>query len=147
MEPVTLHDEVFGELGYDPPLEEWYARAALTPNRMIEVRIWWAEEDGPFAPVLERARTAYQRFVQRESAHRIALATAMLERLCRREPPDEELPGCDEVAPGLTATQISIAADGSATVHYDDIAELFGDHCIFADLAADGLFTGFSIHG
>jgi hypothetical protein len=148
MPPDILHDDVFGELFYDVPMDEWCAEVALTPNHKIEIAIWWEEEkDGPFAPVLERARAAFQDFLQREGEHRQALAAALVQRYrgCTQE--DEELPAPEEIARGLSASRIAIAADGSATVHYDDAAELFGDHCIFADLDADGRFLGFTLHG
>jgi hypothetical protein len=149
MPPDTIHDDVFGELAYDPPMSEWYAEVEWAPKHPVEVTIWWDEaKDGPFAPVLERARTAYRRFVEREEAHRQALATAMLERYKRSQRPGGgALPGPTALARGLTLSSIAIDADGSATLHYDDAADLFGDHCILADLDAEGAFAGFTLQG
>jgi hypothetical protein len=147
MQPETLHDEVFGELTYDSPMEEWHAEVALSPDHVIDVSIWWDETDGPFPPVLGRARDALERFRQREPDHREALAAAMVERHRRSARPQEELPESNALARGLTAEQLSIAGDGSATVRYDDETELFGDHCIMVNLAADGSFIGFTLLG
>jgi hypothetical protein len=148
MRPHALHDEVFGELSYDPPLEEWYTAVEPTPGRPIDVTIWWRDgADGPFAPVLARAREAFARFCEREPLHRQALADAMLERYRRSARPREKLPTSRTLARALVATQLSIATDGSATVHYDDNTELFADHSIVVDLNADGSFRGFTLQG
>lgn len=147
MIPDPLHDEVFGELGYDPPMEEWYANVPLSPEQIVEVAIYWDEEtDGPFEPILDLARTAFRRLLQREPEHRRDLAVAMLKRYERCEP-DEELPTAEEVARGLAASRVSIRPDGSVLVIYDDPAELFGDHSIFAEVGIDGTFRGFTLQG
>jgi hypothetical protein len=146
MEQEPLYDGLFGELNYDPPMEEWYAEVVFSPGHEVDIAIWWSEsENGPFPPVLQRAREAYQRFSQHESNHRERLAAAMIERY--REFATEELPTTAEVARGLRVERLAIAPDGSATAHYDDAAELFGDHCIWADLDTNGSFIGFSIQG
>jgi hypothetical protein len=145
----TIDDEVFGELAYDPPMSEWYAEVEWAPKRPLEVTIWWDEaKDGPFAPVLERARTTYRRFVEREGAHRQALATALVERYKRSQRPGGRvLPEPTAIARGLTLLRMAIDTDGSATLYYDDAADLFGDHCIYADLDAEGAFVGFTLQG
>lgn len=146
--PGTLHDDVFGELGYDPSLGEWYAEVALTPNHRIEVAIGWTEEDnGPFPPVLRRARATFAKFREKEPEHRSALAVAMLQRYRNSARPLDRVPKVEIFARGLIAERIAIAADGSATVHYEDDAELFGDHCVMADLDTYGSFDGFSLQG
>jgi hypothetical protein len=148
MEPDTINDEVFGALGYDPPLEEWYARVVLHPEREIDVTIWWTEtKDGTFRPILERTREAFLRFQRHETEHRLALATDMLRRYRDSARIDMELPEADEFVKSLAVTKMAFASDGSATVDYDDLTELFGDHSIVADIRADGVFDGFSLHG
>jgi hypothetical protein len=144
----TLHDDVFGQLCYDAPMSEWYTEVSVTPELRSELAIWWDEtRDGPFSPVLERARTCFLTFIEREPKHRQALAAALIHRYQGWKPKGEELPDPDEIARGLTVRRIAIAADGSALVHYDDAAELFGDHTIFADLDSSGVFVGFSLQG
>jgi hypothetical protein len=148
MTPETMHDAVFGELFYDPPLEQWWADVALTPEHRIEITIWWDEAtDGPFAPVLDRARAAYLRFQLREPELRHALAIALMECHAGWAPPDGEAYHPDAVARGLTASEMSIRTDGSARVIYDDAAELFGDHYIVARIGRDGDFVGSELHG
>jgi hypothetical protein len=148
MELETIDDAVFGELGYDQPMEEWYAVVALTPSRRIEVTIWWVEaDDGPFPPVLACARQAYLLFREREPEHRQALAVAMLKRYRRSARLQGALPEAKALARKLTAEQLSIAADGSATAHYDDATELFADHSIMAEFDPDGSFLGFTLQG
>lgn len=148
MAPSTLQDDVFGELFYDAPMAEWRADVMLPRNGPVEIAIWWDEaSDGPFAPVLERARLAYNNFCRREREHRQALAAALVARYRGWKPEGEALPDPRKIARGLTVSQIAIAADGSATAQYDDAAELFGDHCILADLDTDGVFSGFTLQG
>ena len=148
MQPDTLNDEVFGELGYDPPLEEWYGRVELAHGQIIEVRIWWADgKDGPFAPVLDCARVALRRFREREAEHRRLLTATMLERYQGWTYEEDAPPDAKTLAAALTATQLSIRTDGAATAHYDDATELFGDHLISAELNSDGWFSGFSLQG
>ncbi len=143
----TIEDEVFGELTHDPPMQQWCGEVELTPKHRIEVAIWWDEDaDGPLAPVLERARLAYRRFLQRQREHREALAAALLERYRRRQPEDETAV-VGEVARGLTLLALGIAPDGSATLQYEDAADLFGDHCILAELDWKGDFAGFTLQG
>jgi hypothetical protein len=148
MQPHALHDDVFGELSYDPPMEEWCTSVELTSGHSIDVALWWREsEDGPFAPVLARAREAFSQFCEHEPLHRLALATAMLERYRRSARPCDKLPAPQVLARALIATQLSIATDGSAIAHYDDNTELFADHAIMVDLTADGSFRGFTLQG
>lgn len=148
MQLDAIQDEVFGKLAYDPPLTEWYASVALGTDRTIDVTICWEErQDGPFTPVLERARKTFLLFRQQEPEHRNALAKAMLKRYRDSARVELDLPHADELARELIATQVSIAADGTAIIHYDDNAELFGDHSIMADLDRDGSFLGFTLHG
>jgi hypothetical protein len=148
MQPHALNDDVFGELSYDPPLEEWYTSVEPTPGHPIDVTIGWREhEDGPVAPVLARARESFSRFCECEPLHRQALAVAMLERYRRSARPCEKLPAPSALAQALVAKQLSIAADGSAIVHYDDNTELFADHVIMVDLNAEGSFSGFTLQG
>jgi hypothetical protein len=147
MELDPIQDDLFGELNYDPPMQEWYADIELTPDCSIDVTISWDAEDGPFAPVLARARAAYLHFRQREPEHRKALAKAMLERYRNSGRIQEDMPDADELADELIAEQLSIATDGSAIVHYDDPTDLFGDHCIMADFDVDGSFIGFTLQG
>jgi hypothetical protein len=148
MTPETMHDDVFGELFYDPPLDQWCGEVAVAPEHRIEVTIWWDKEtDGLFAPILERARRTYTGFVRRERENRIALAVALLQRYRGCVPEDEEMPDVEGIARGLKVTGITIAADGSATAYYDDPAELFGDHLIWAELGTDGAFIDFSLQG
>lgn len=140
-------DPVFGELGYDPPMEQWYAKVALTPGHEVEVAIWWDETEGPFDPVLKRARAAFQRFLRSEHRHKESLAAAMLERYRTQAAADQILPATAEIARGLCASHISIAHDGSMSVYYRGGEDMFGDHSILADFAADGTFDGFSLQG
>src|SRR5437870_3131667 len=37
-----IHDEVFGELNYDPPTEEWCGEVVFA-GRPLDVAIWWYE--------------------------------------------------------------------------------------------------------
>jgi hypothetical protein len=144
----TIHDEVFGELLYDPPMQQWCAEVALTPKHRIEVAIWWDEDaDEPFPPVLERARAAYRRFQWLEREHREALAAALIERYRRWQPQGEEPPTVADIARGLTLKTLDFAGDGSATLYYEDAADLFGDHCILAELDRAGGFAGFTLQG
>src|SRR5262245_21250074 len=146
MEQESLYDGLFGELNSDHPMEEWYAEVVFSPGHKVDVTIWWSEsENGPFPPVLQRAREAYRQFSQREDSHREQLAVAMIER--HRTFATEEPPPAAEIARGLRVERLAIAPDGSATAHYDDAAELFGDHCIWAELDTNGSFIGFSIQG
>jgi hypothetical protein len=143
----TIQDDLFGELCYDEPMQEWYGQVALTPKHQVEVAIWYDEDDGPFAPVLERARSAYQRLREREWEHRQALAVALVKRYGAGTPKTKPLPGVEKVARGLSLSQITFDADGSAMLYYDDAAKLFPDHAIFADLDAGGAFLGFTLQG
>lgn len=147
MEQDPIQDDVLGELSYDPPMQQWYADVDLTPDSRIDVTIWWEAEDGPFAPILARAREAFLQFREREPKHREALALAMLERYRRSRRSQEDIPNADELVEELIPEQLSIATDGSAVVHYDDASDLFGDHCIMAELDLDGSFIGFSLQG
>jgi hypothetical protein len=148
MLPDTLHDDVFGELYYDWPMKEWYAEVALAPKHQIEVAISWDEAtDGPFAPILERARWTYTCFQHHEPKHRQALAASLVRRYWGWKRDDEEAPDAKEITEGLSVLEISIAADGSAIVRYEDAADLFGDHCIFAELSEYGHFLGFTLQG
>jgi hypothetical protein len=148
MPPDVIMDDLFGALFYDPPMGEWRADVVLNETNQIEVTIWWDEStDGPFDPVLERARLAYSTFIYKEESHRQSLAAAMLKRYQRCKPDDEPLPERDLIASGLRARGITFSPNGSATVYYRDDAELFGDHCIFADLDSAGHFIGFTLQG
>ena len=147
MEQDAIQDEVFGELNYDPPMQQWFADVELTPDCRIDVTIWWNEEDGPFAPILARARETFLRFREREPEHREALALAMLERYRSSKRSQEDIPDADELVEELIPEQLSIITDGSADVLYDDASDLFGDHCIMAELDLDGSFIGFSLQG
>lgn len=142
------YDDVFGELIHDPPMEGWHASVELSVSERVEVAIWWSEQrDGPFTPVLQRARTAFQRFLRQEGSHKTLLAAAMLERYQDRGGMNQSLPALAEIIQNLTARQVWIASDGSLSVHYRDFSDLFGAHSITADIATDGSFAGFSLQG
>lgn len=147
MEQDPIQDKVLGELNYDPPMQQWYADADLTPDFRIDVTIWWEPSDGPFPPVLARAREVFLRFRELEPQHREALAAAMLERYRNSGSVLEDMPDADELAEELSPEQLSIAADGSAIVLYDDPTDLFADHAVVAELDLDGSFAGFTLQG
>jgi hypothetical protein len=142
------YDPLFGELRYDPSLERWYGDLVLSPFHQGEIAICWNEaENGPLAPVLQNARQAFKRFLNAERQHRERLATAMLERYRRSESSEDEMPTEAALAQRLTYARIVIATDGSMIVAYDGGEDLFGHHCIVADINADGSFAGFSLQG
>jgi hypothetical protein len=129
-----LHDPQLGHLVWDEEMDWWISEVELRPGYPIEVIVEYHEESDEREVVLSQARSWLTRVRQREPEYRRWAAEQLLDR---RWNTDERM-SAEDLVDLLRAHSVVCAADGTASVYWDDDDVLFSGHGLYTQLGADG---------
>lgn len=145
MAETTLEDDVLGPLTWNEQLDWWEGQVELSPGHLIGLSVSVEEETAPPTVEMEQARRVLLRLREHEPEARLVAAEELLP-IFNDEWNDDEPMTEEEFTARLTLEDLSVAADGSAELFYND-DNLFAGHTVLVTVGSDGNFEDADIAG